>query len=92
MSETLVEGLAEEKTRAEAAEARVLAPAKAEEPVDPTPRCPRCGWPLANAADGGCVLGNCSYRPAEGTEEHERVKRWDRAQAPSPSAEPQEPR
>lgn len=27
-------------------------------------RCPRCGWPFAEAADRGCVPGNCSFRCA----------------------------
>jgi hypothetical protein len=26
-------------------------------------KCDRCGWPLAESAEKGCVLGNCSQRP-----------------------------
>lgn len=39
--------------------------------------CRRCGWPMTQSADQGCVPGNCSYRPADGTEEHERMRRRD---------------
>lgn len=27
-----------------------------------TPRCARCGWPLAARMEDGCVPGNCSFR------------------------------
>lgn len=30
--------------------------------ADDTPRCKRCGWPLAAAPKDGCVEGNCSCR------------------------------
>ena len=26
-------------------------------------QCERCGWPLAETSDKGCVPGNCSQRP-----------------------------
>ena len=38
-------------------------------------RCAICSFPLAASADKGCVIGNCSYRPHEGTAEHERISR-----------------
>ena len=31
--------------------------------VEPwVPRCERCGWPLVESIDNGCVPGNCSQR------------------------------
>ncbi len=36
-------------------------------------RCPVCDWPMASSVRYGCVPGNCSYRPVEGSEEHRRV-------------------
>jgi hypothetical protein len=38
------------------------------------PRCEICDWPLSESADHGCVPGNCSYRPREGTAEHRRIQ------------------
>lgn len=38
-------------------------------------RCEVCGWPLAKSAEFGCVPGNCSYRPEEGSVEYMRIKR-----------------
>jgi hypothetical protein len=37
-------------------------------------RCPICDWPMADSAKEGCVPGSCSYRPAEGSAEWERIK------------------
>ncbi|HEY7767369.1 hypothetical protein [Longimicrobium sp.] len=37
-------------------------------------RCPVCGWTLAATRSEGCVPGDCSYRPAEGTPEWNRVQ------------------
>lgn len=34
-------------------------------------RCIKCGWPLEDSPDKGCVPGNCSYRPHDGTVEHD---------------------
>jgi hypothetical protein len=28
-------------------------------------RCPCCGWPIANSANEGCVIDNCSFRPQD---------------------------
>ena len=42
-------------------------------PRDPN-RCPVCDWPLAANIEGGCVPGNCSYRPRPGTDEYRRIK------------------
>jgi len=33
-------------------------------------RCMKCEWPLESSPDKGCVPGNCSYRPHDGTVEH----------------------
>lgn len=30
-------------------------------------RCPVCGWPLKNKIEDGCIIGNCSVRPAPET-------------------------
>ena len=43
-------------------------------PRDREDRCPRCGWPLAKSIREGCVPGNCSYRPKEGSEEWKRMR------------------
>ena len=48
-------------------------PADAHETPDPT-RCFVCGWPLAASREKGCVAGDCSYRPVEGTDEWHRIK------------------
>ena len=37
--------------------------------------CEICGWSLAKSADEGCVPGNCSYRPPEGTDEYRRIQK-----------------
>lgn len=36
-------------------------------------RCAICGFGLAESADKGCVVGNCSYRPAHGSAEDGRI-------------------
>lgn len=36
-------------------------------------RCEVCGWPLAESREKGCVDGDCSYRPADGTDEGRRI-------------------
>jgi len=36
-------------------------------------RCAICSFPLAESADKGCVIGNCSYRPRDGSAEDGRV-------------------
>lgn len=38
------------------------------------PRCPICDWPLHERQEDGCVEGNCSYRPQEGSPEHCRIQ------------------
>jgi hypothetical protein len=44
-------------------------------PVLDSNRCAICGWPLvAKIADGGCVRGNCAFRPLPD-------RRYDRARA-----------
>jgi hypothetical protein len=42
--------------------------------VEEPARCPVCDWPLAATVAEGCVPGNCSYRPPEGTSEYQRIK------------------
>lgn len=42
-------------------------------PAD-VPRCQVCSWPLAESVEAGCVPGNCSYRPEQGTAEHRRIR------------------
>lgn len=37
-------------------------------------RCDVCGWPLASDEKDGCVPGNCSYRPAQGSTEWHRIR------------------
>lgn len=37
-------------------------------------RCPICDWPLAESREQGCVLGDYSYRPAEGSAEYARIQ------------------
>lgn len=37
-------------------------------------RCDICDWTLAESRDKGCVPGDCSYRPTEGTDEWLRIK------------------
>lgn len=39
-----------------------------------TTRCPVCDWPMAATVQEGCVPGNCSYRPDEGSAEWRRIK------------------
>lgn len=44
--------------------------------IDVSPkRCPICDWSMAESAEKGCVPGNCSYRPAHGSEEWQRIQR-----------------
>lgn len=38
-------------------------------------RCEICDWPLAATRDDGCVPGNCSYRPREGSDELRRIQK-----------------
>jgi len=38
-------------------------------------RCGVCGWTLAESRDNGCVAGDCSYRPEEGSDEWCRIRR-----------------
>lgn len=40
----------------------------------PVTRCQVCGWVLATDSSKGCVPGNCSMRPDEGTEEHLQLR------------------
>jgi len=40
-----------------------------------TLRCIICGWPLASRREDGCVPGDCSYRPREGSDEWVRIQR-----------------
>ena len=42
--------------------------------MDDVKRCRVCDWPLRERMEDGCVEGNCSYRPAQGTEEHARIQ------------------
>lgn len=37
-------------------------------------KCPVCDWPMAATVEDGCVPGNCSYRPTEGSDEHRRIR------------------
>lgn len=37
-------------------------------------RCPICDWPMAETRDDGCVEGDCSYRPREGSEDWNRMQ------------------
>lgn len=37
-------------------------------------RCVICEWPLAESRDKGCVPGDCSYRPREGSPEWIRIQ------------------
>ena len=39
------------------------------------PRCPICDWPLKATMIEGCVEGNCSYRPDQGSPEWYRIQR-----------------
>jgi hypothetical protein len=32
--------------------------------------CALCLFPLSTSIDGGCVPGNCQWRPTRGTREH----------------------
>lgn len=38
-------------------------------------KCPVCDWTFAKSANEGCVPGNCSYRPYEGSAEWWRIKK-----------------
>ena len=44
---------------------------------EPESRCERCGWPLTESRDKGCVAGDCSYRPHDGSPEWQRMKERD---------------
>jgi len=37
-------------------------------------RCSVCGWPMAATVQEGCVPGNCSYRPEQGSPEWQRIR------------------
>lgn len=37
-------------------------------------RCPICEWPLADSREKGCVTGDCSFRPRDGTYDYYRIK------------------
>jgi hypothetical protein len=41
--------------------------------------CPICRWTLADSAEKGCVIGNCSYRPGDHRQEELRDLRVSRA-------------
>lgn len=38
-------------------------------------RCEVCGWTLAATVTLGCVPGNCSLKPHEGSDEYRRIQR-----------------
>lgn len=47
-------------------------------------RCEVCGWPLAVSREKGCMAGDCSYRPDQGSAEWYRIKaRRDAMEAPA---------
>lgn len=52
-----------------------------------TLRCPICDWPMAESRDKGCMPGDCSYRPDQGSPEWYRTqqRRRDLAEAESTS-------
>lgn len=80
----IAQRLRERATVEELADSPAL-PAAAQATPDPT-RCYVCGWPLAESRAQGCVAGDCSYRPAQGTPEHDRIKDRLRAQMSAPAA------
>jgi hypothetical protein len=46
-------------------------------------QCEVCGWTLKEKIEDGCVPGNCSYRPEQGSEEYRRIQErrvWLKAQ------------
>jgi hypothetical protein len=45
-----------------------------EMPDSVTHRCPICDWLFASNRDGGCVLGDCSYRPNQYSQEWYRIQ------------------
>lgn len=49
-------------------------------------RCDVCGWSLAVSRDLGCVKGDCSYRPREGSDEWYRIRARIATLAPKPEA------
>lgn len=52
-------------------------------------QCPICGWPLEDSIEKGCIPGNCSYRPAEGSDEYRRIeKRKEDIQVDAPASPP----
>lgn len=40
----------------------------------PGASCEVCGWTLAESREKGCVQGDCSYRPTDGTDEWFRIR------------------
>lgn len=44
--------------------------------VPEIPRCEKCGWPLADSVDKGCVVGNCSMRPIPKKHAEDSIKFW----------------
>jgi len=61
------------RRHARPADAEALA--KEPEPWKPrTGRCDVCDWTLAESRDKGCVPGDCSYRPEQGSPEWYRIK------------------
>lgn len=51
-------------------------------------RCEVCDWPLAESRDKGCVPGDCSYRPEEGSPEWYRIRARREALKAQPSGAP----
>jgi hypothetical protein len=53
-------------------------------------RCVICDWPIAERREEGCVPGDCSYRPCEGSAEWYRIKqrRADLARMVDPIKDP----
>ena len=41
---------------------------------EPEARCQICDWPIKKTIQEGCVPGNCSFRPAEGSPEYYRIQ------------------
>lgn len=37
-------------------------------------RCPICDWSFAKSRNEGCIPGDCSYRPREGSDEYLRIE------------------
>jgi len=49
-------------------------------------RCPICDWTLAESRDKGCVPGDCSYRPEQGSDEWHRIHARREALKAKPNA------